>query len=71
MSAKYLICTKEEYEQGLADEVKLDVTVKKHAPIYSTDGTEVLVKGIGDMSLADVKEYKSNSDAWAVDTEEL
>ena len=67
--SKYLICALKEYELGVDDEVKLDVTVKKHAPIYSVDGSEVLVKGLGEMTLAEVKAYQSTSDAWKAEDE--
>lgn len=69
MTQRYLICTLEEYNQGIADEVKLDVTVKKHSPIYSADKTEVLVKGIGNLTPAEVKEYQANSEAWQYEDE--
>ena len=59
--SKFWIGSIEDYNQGVADEVKLDEAVKKHSPIYSPDGTEVLVKGIGDMTLEEVKAYQAEN----------
>jgi hypothetical protein len=63
--SKYLICTLAEYEKGLADGVPLDEQVSLHDPIYSPNGEEVLVKGIGSMTHDDVKAY--TFEKWSVD----
>jgi len=66
---KYLICTKEQYEKGVTDGVKLTQPVSFHVPIFSPDGNEVLVKGIGDMDIEDVLSYiKAN---WIYPEEQL
>jgi len=59
--SKYLICTPEQYNKGVADGVQLDEIVSLHAPIYSPDGNEVLVKGLGDMTIDDVNKYISEN----------
>lgn len=65
--SKYWIGTVEQYEQAIENKVKLDVTVKQHSPIYSPDRTEVLVKGIGSMTIEQVKEYQSAN--WIIEEE--
>ena len=59
--SKFWVGTVDEYERGVADGVTLDVSVKKHSPIYSPDGKEVLVKGFGDMTLEEVKVYQAEN----------
>jgi hypothetical protein len=59
--SKYLICTIEQYNQGVSDGVQLDEVVSLHSPIYSPDGSEVLVKGIGEMTIDDVNLYISEN----------
>jgi hypothetical protein len=55
--SKYLICTLEQYNQGVTDGVQLDEVVSLHEPIYSPGGSEVLVKGIGEMTIDEVNLY--------------
>ena len=56
----YLICTTEEYNQG----VEVSAAVKNPSPVYSPDGTEVLVNGAGCLTIEQVKEHQSTSEAW-------
>lgn len=69
--SKFWIGTVEEYKKSVEANVMIDESVKRHSPIYSSDGSEVLVKGIGDMTAEDVKAYKSESNAWAIEKSKL
>lgn len=51
--SNYLICTSSQYAAG----VTLTENISKHEPVYSPDCKEVLVKGAGNMTLEEVKQY--------------
>lgn len=58
--SNYLICTSSQYIAG----VTLTENISKHDPVFSPDGEEVLVKGAGNMSLEEAKQYIA--DNWPI-----